>query len=175
MAARKPMFSQTNLVDTTPLPASIPAVTEIGSSSAPLLSASFFIGARCRPYNDDFMQCKTNNPGRGEVECLKEGRRVTRCARSVVEDINKSCLDQFRKHWTCLDNNNQQLWQCRPAEWKLNKCVFEKLQLEKVIPDTPEGEIPVHLRKRQMYAHQRLLGNGPADLDLIKKEGNAKS
>lgn len=47
------------------------------------MSASFFIGARCKDYNDDFMQCKTENPGKGEFECLKEGRRVTRCARSV--------------------------------------------------------------------------------------------
>ena len=44
-----------------------------------------------------------------------------------LEDINKSCLEQFRAHWDCLDNNNHQLWQCRPAEWKLNKCVFENL------------------------------------------------
>lgn len=44
-----------------------------------------------------------------------------------IDDINKSCLDQFRAHWQCLDNNNHQLWQCRPAEWKLNKCVFENL------------------------------------------------
>jgi hypothetical protein len=29
------------------------------------------------------MKCKTENPGKGEFECLKEGRRVTRCARSV--------------------------------------------------------------------------------------------
>lgn len=56
---------------------------EIGASSAPLLSASFFIGARCKPYNDDFMQCKTESAGKGEIECLKEGRRVTRCAKSV--------------------------------------------------------------------------------------------
>lgn len=76
-------FSQGTLIDTTHLPADIPPVTEIGSSSAPLLSASFFIGARCRPYNDDFMKCKTENPGKGEIECLKEGRRVTRCAKSV--------------------------------------------------------------------------------------------
>lgn len=41
--------------------------------------------------------------------------------------MNKHCLAEFRKHWTCLDNNNQQLWQCRPAEWKLNKCVFDNL------------------------------------------------
>jgi hypothetical protein len=44
-----------------------------------------------------------------------------------VEDINKHCLEEFRKHWQCLDNNNHQLWQCRPFEWKLNECVFEKL------------------------------------------------
>lgn len=44
-----------------------------------------------------------------------------------IDDINKHCLTEFRKHWTCLDNNNQQLWQCRPAERKLNKCVFENL------------------------------------------------
>jgi hypothetical protein len=38
-------------VDTTPLPDSIPKVQEVGASSAPLMSASFFIGARCQAYN----------------------------------------------------------------------------------------------------------------------------
>jgi NADH dehydrogenase (ubiquinone) 1 alpha subcomplex subunit 8 len=70
-------------VDTTPLPSDIPKVTEIGASSAPLLSAAYFIGARCRPYNDDYMLCKTEAEGRGEFECMKEGRKVTRCAASV--------------------------------------------------------------------------------------------
>lgn len=126
------------------------------------------------------MKCKTDNPGKGEFECLKEGRRVTRCARSVyvrllsvviyfmlylvvqergfqdmgdrprmqrlggclshatmgtftdcqsrsIEDINTHCLAEFKKHWECLENNNHQLWQCRPAEWRLNKCVFHNL------------------------------------------------
>ncbi|CAF3548894.1 unnamed protein product [Fusarium graminearum] len=82
MSTRRPQFSQQVLIDTTPLPSDIPAVKEVGASSAPLLSASFFIGARCRDYNDDYMQCKNENPGRGEFECLKEGRRVTRCATS---------------------------------------------------------------------------------------------
>ncbi|RKF63418.1 NADH-ubiquinone oxidoreductase 20.8 kDa subunit [Erysiphe neolycopersici] len=157
MAARQPQFNQSVLIDTAPLPSSIPPVTEVGSSSAPLLSASFFIGARCKPYGDDFMQCKTENPGKGEFECLKEGRRVTSKLTSTfrlysIADVNKHCLEEFRKHWTCLDNNNQQLWHCRPAEWKLNKCVYDNLKLEKVIPDTPEGEIPVHLRKKQIYS-----------------------
>ncbi|KAK0612552.1 hypothetical protein B0T17DRAFT_409541 [Bombardia bombarda] len=156
MAARKPVFNQQVLYDTTPLPDSIPKVKELGASSAPLLSASFFIGARCKDYNDDYMQCKTENPGRGEFECLKEGRRVTRCARSVIDDINKSCLEQFRSHWECLDNNNHQLWQCRPKEWALNKCVFENLKLVKTIPDQPTNSTPVHLRKKQIYSHRTI-------------------
>ncbi|KAI9699395.1 MAG: hypothetical protein M1836_003006 [Candelina mexicana] len=145
-------FNQKVLIDTTPLPEDIPKVPEIGASSAPLLSASFFIGARCKPYNDDFMVCKTESNGKGEIECMKEGRKVTRCAASVLEDINKHCLAEFRRHWECLDNNNQQLWQCRRAETKLNTCVFDNLKLEKHIPDTPENETPVHLRKRQIYS-----------------------
>ena len=44
-----------------------------------------------------------------------------------IEDINKSCLDIFKAHWECLDNRNQQLWQCRPQERLLNACIFEKL------------------------------------------------
>ena len=41
--------------------------------------------------------------------------------------MNKHCLAEFRKHWECLDNNNQQLWQCRKFERPLNKCVFDNL------------------------------------------------
>ncbi|KAL9119770.1 MAG: hypothetical protein Q9187_003674 [Circinaria calcarea] len=83
MAARAPLFNQQVLLDTTPLPPSIPKVTEIGASSAPLLSASYFIGARCKPYGDDYMLCKENAHGKGELDCLREGRKVTRCAASV--------------------------------------------------------------------------------------------
>ena len=44
-----------------------------------------------------------------------------------LDDINKNCLEEFRKHWKCLDNNNQQLWHCRRPEQLLNKCVLDKL------------------------------------------------
>lgn len=88
----------------TPLPEEVPKVQELGVTSAPLKSAAFFIGAYCKDYNgaqqydlcsnihelilsfygpriapEDFMLCKAENrtdPG----HCLKEGRRVTRCA-----------------------------------------------------------------------------------------------
>jgi NADH dehydrogenase (ubiquinone) 1 alpha subcomplex subunit 8 len=78
--------SSEELYDLTPLPDSIPKVKEIGASSAPLMSASFFIGARCRPINDDYMKCKEVAEGRGELECMSKGRKVTRCARSVYVD-----------------------------------------------------------------------------------------
>lgn len=78
-----PRFNQQVLIDTTPLPASIPPVKEIGASSAPLLSASFFIGDRCKAFNDDYMVCKTQAHGKGEIECMREGRKATRCAASV--------------------------------------------------------------------------------------------
>jgi len=78
-----PSFNQSVLIDTTPLPDSVPKVPEIGASSAPLLSASFFIGARCAAFNDDYMKCKTEAHGKGEIECMREGRKVTRCAASV--------------------------------------------------------------------------------------------
>lgn len=161
MAARKPVFNQTALIDITPLPDHIPKVKEIGASSAPLMSASFFIGARCRDYNDDYMQCKTESYGRGELDCMKEGRRVTNCARSVISDLNKNCALEFQRHWECLNESNHQLWQCRSFEWLLNRCAYDKLGLEKVIPDTPKGQIPVHLRKKQIYAYRQPVGTPP--------------
>lgn len=44
-----------------------------------------------------------------------------------LEDINTHCLTEFRKHWECLNDRNHQLWQCRPEEWRLNKCVYNKI------------------------------------------------
>lgn len=156
------------------MPDQIPKVDEIGASSAPLMSAAYFIGARCRAYNDDYMQCKTEAYGRGELECMKEGRKVTRCAASVLKDVNEKCLDSFRNHWQCLDNNNHQLWQCRRPERILNRCVFEKIGLEKVIPDTPKGDVPVHLRDRQIFADRvKVLHPGEKDVGIMKDTAKA--
>lgn len=44
-----------------------------------------------------------------------------------IKDINEHCLQEFRTHWQCLENHNQQLWNCRSEERRLNKCVFDKL------------------------------------------------
>lgn len=74
---------QENLFDTAPMPDHIPKVNELGVTSAPLTTAAFFIGARCQPFNDDYMKCKADANGKGELDCMREGRKVTRCAASV--------------------------------------------------------------------------------------------
>ena len=37
--------------DPTPMPTAVPRVEELGTTSAPLKSAAFFIGAACKEYN----------------------------------------------------------------------------------------------------------------------------
>lgn len=77
-APRNPNLSDVEFIDPSPMPDDIPKVDEVGATSAPLQSASFFIGAYCKEYNEDFMLCKNEN--NDPAHCLKEGRKVTRCA-----------------------------------------------------------------------------------------------
>ncbi|KAG2369775.1 Ndufa8, NADH-ubiquinone oxidoreductase complex I 19kd subunit [Suillus spraguei] len=139
--------------DPTPLPDSVPRVQELGVTSAPLKSAAFFIGAYCKEYNEDFMLCK--NEGRGDPgQCLKEGRRVTRCATDLYVSLPVhagKCLEQFDAHWNCLELNNQEYYACRKPERTLNKCMFEKLGLTKTIPGTPAGKKQIHEVENPVY------------------------
>ncbi|KAJ3719298.1 Ndufa8, NADH-ubiquinone oxidoreductase complex I 19kd subunit [Lentinula raphanica] len=143
MSSFQPGSVQTRpYVDPTPLPDDIPKVQELGVTSGPLKSAAFFIGAYCKEYNEDFMLCKAEN--RDPAHCLKEGRRVTRCATDLINKMRENCLSQFQEHWNCLERNNQEYYLCRKPERSLNACMFEKLGLTKVIPGTPQGQKPIH-------------------------------
>ncbi|KAG5518510.1 hypothetical protein PMAC_002906 [Pneumocystis sp. 'macacae'] len=144
-------FIYYNSIDKTPLPKEIPIVDEIGATSAPLKAASYFIGTRCKSFNEDYMLCKAENKGKGEEPCLKEGRRVTRCSISVLEDLHTYCASSFKKYWQCLDDNNHEFRACRVNEREFNKCVFEHLKLEKVIPGAPQGEEPIFMKKKPIF------------------------
>jgi NADH dehydrogenase (ubiquinone) 1 alpha subcomplex subunit 8 len=146
-------------VEQTPMPKDIPDVPEVGATSAPLLLALYFIGAQCKPYNDDFMMCKEENNG-GTLDCLKEGRRVTRCAVDVLQKLNKYCFNEFKLHYSCLEQENHRLGNCRQAEQIFNKCVFTHLQLEKKVPGV---EQQIHLKENKIYH-----GNGK-DATLVKQ------
>ncbi|KAI7902814.1 uncharacterized protein BX663DRAFT_531297 [Cokeromyces recurvatus] len=133
---QKGNFTHTEYVESAPLPDSVPKVDELGATSAPLKSASFFIGQYCKEYNEDFMLCKNenNNP----KHCLKEGRKVTRCAIDLITKLRENCGKEFEAHWQCLENNNQEFGACRVPEQTFNTCVFEKLGLEKKVPGALE-------------------------------------
>lgn len=69
------------------------------------------------------MLCKDENRDPGH--CLKEGRRVTRCATELyvrcrytallelltayysISKLRENCLSEFQAHWNCLEKNNQ--------------------------------------------------------------------
>ncbi|KAK4689986.1 NADH dehydrogenase (ubiquinone) 1 alpha subcomplex subunit 8, partial [Tremellales sp. Uapishka_1] len=146
---RSAVFTDTPYSDPNPLPSSIPPVDELGVTSAPLKSASFFIGAHCKDVNEDFMLCKAEN--RDPAHCLKEGRKVTRCAAELIGKMRESCLVEFDAHWQCLEKNNQYFQACRKPETALNKCVFTKLNLTKTIPGSPEGQAQVHEKKSPIF------------------------
>ncbi|KAF8883186.1 hypothetical protein CPB84DRAFT_1790284 [Gymnopilus junonius] len=131
------------------MPADVPHVEEVGVTSAPLKSAAFFIGAYCKEYNEDFMLCKNENREPGH--CLKEGRKVTRCTIDLITKMREHCLSQWDEHWNCLEKKNQEYYLCRPAERKLNACMFEKLGLTKTIPGTPTGQKPIHEVENPIY------------------------
>ncbi|GBE79761.1 NADH-ubiquinone oxidoreductase 20.8 kDa subunit [Sparassis crispa] len=135
--------------DPTPLPDDVPKVEELGTTSAPLKSAAFFMGAYCKDYNEDFMLCKAES--RDPEHCLKEGRRVTRCAADLIAKMRDHCAQEFEQHWNCLERNNQEYYSCRKPERTLNNCMFESLGLTKTIPGVPEGATPVHELKNPVY------------------------
>ena len=53
----EPGLADKNYVDPTPMPENIPRVAELGTTSAPLKSAAFFIGAYCKEYNGRKLLC----------------------------------------------------------------------------------------------------------------------
>ncbi|KAF9436635.1 hypothetical protein BGZ76_003396 [Entomortierella beljakovae] len=139
-------LSTGKFVDPTPAPAES-AHPEVGTSSAPLKSAAYFIGAYCKDYNEDFMLCKNEN--NDPAHCLKEGRKVTRCAMDLITKLRENCEKEWEAHYTCLEKHNQEYFACRKPERTFNECVFSKLKLEKVIPDA--SGTPVHLRQNTIY------------------------
>ncbi|KAI8918355.1 hypothetical protein DFJ77DRAFT_455267 [Powellomyces hirtus] len=130
-------------------PETAPPVPEVGCTSAPLESMAFFFADYCKKYNDDYVLCK--NESQDPRHCLKEGRKVTRCALDLINKLKQNCDQQWTNHWECLDMNNHQLFKCRKEEKEFNDCVFKRLGLTKVIPETPEGQTSVHLKEKPLY------------------------
>ena len=75
---REGIFVEGLWVEKGNLDESIPHVDEVGVTSAPLHSMAYAFASHCKAYSEDFMLCK--NETQDPKKCLKEGRKVTRCA-----------------------------------------------------------------------------------------------
>ena len=64
---RNPASAEQPYKDPTPLPADVPKVQELGTTSAPLKSAAFFIGAYCKDYNGVSSRLCFNLIGMGQM------------------------------------------------------------------------------------------------------------
>ncbi|KAJ3048774.1 hypothetical protein HK097_010228 [Rhizophlyctis rosea] len=150
---REAIFVNGLWVEKDPFPEDIAKpIDEVGLTSAPMESMAFFFAQHCKDYTEDFMLCK--NESSDQTKCLKEGRKVTRCAMDLISKLKANCDKQWEQHWKCMDTNNHLLWLCRPQEKEFNDCVFNKLGLTKHIPGVPEGETPVHLKENPMFKRE---------------------
>merc|ERR1712225_146758 len=68
---REVKFPDIPYIDNAPMPKGVPKVDELGATSAPLKTASFFIGAYCKDYNEDFMLCNVENDVLRKVSLLQ--------------------------------------------------------------------------------------------------------
>ncbi|KAI8805825.1 hypothetical protein BJ742DRAFT_819257, partial [Cladochytrium replicatum] len=147
---REGIFVKGLWVEKDPLPSEIaPPVAEVGISSAPMESMAFHFASYCAPYSDDFMRCKDES--RDPRHCLAEGRKVTRCAMDLIRRLKDNCDKEWEKHWQCLDKKNHHYWECRKEETVFNDCVFKSLGITKVIPETPAGQTPIHLKEKPLF------------------------
>eukprot|EP01135_Chromosphaera_perkinsii_P010725 Nk52_evm4s2209 gene=Nk52_evmTU4s2209 len=107
----------------------VPEVQEVEATSAPLMAAGRHFGKACEAPSLAFMQCKEDN-GQDPSKCLKEGAKVTRCALEFFKELRQNCNEEYTNHWTCLDNNNQDMTKCGPTKEEYNECVFQKMGIE---------------------------------------------
>lgn len=128
-------------------------MAEFPVTSAVLHAAAFSIGAACKQVNDQYMQCRHDNPHNPNA-CHREGQLVEDCVRQVFETIHAGpCARLFDSFWKCLDMNNQDFIYCRGEEAPWNQCVREHYGWKKELwvglrledGFRPEGqEMPAH-------------------------------
>jgi hypothetical protein len=66
-----------------------PTTTE-DVTSAPLLSAAFFVGEACAAQNEAFVTCKSAS--RDPAACQTQGAAVTACAVALYVCVRASCM-----------------------------------------------------------------------------------
>lgn len=104
---------------------------EITMSSPALRAGASHFGKYCDIESKEFMLC------RGEEhdprKCLKEGKAVTECGLEFYRLLKGNCYDSFERQWRCIEvaSPHQEVWRCRKTQAKFDKCMVEKLGIER--------------------------------------------
>ena len=104
-------------------------VKELEVTSAVLMGGAHHFGSYCEKQNEDFMECRVEH--KDPRKCLKEGKAVTQCAINFFTKIKGSCNEEFTKHWTCLEYNNQTFSKCEKTQKVYDQCMLENLNIQK--------------------------------------------
>uniref|UniRef100_R4WT51 NADH dehydrogenase [ubiquinone] 1 alpha subcomplex subunit 8 n=1 Tax=Riptortus pedestris TaxID=329032 RepID=R4WT51_RIPPE len=107
-------------------------VQEVNLSSSSLRAASFHLGKYCENINNEFMLCRSENP-QDPRKCLEEGKAVTNCSLDFFRKMKKNCRQEFETYAECIDKSstNFALTPCRKTQGVYDKCVLEKLNIER--------------------------------------------
>ncbi len=103
-------------------------VKELEVTSAVLMGGAHHFGSYCEKQNDAFMECRIED--KDPRKCLQEGKAVTQCAIDFFTKIKGSCNEEFTKHWTCLEYNNQTFSKCVKTEKVYSQCMLDKLNIQ---------------------------------------------
>ncbi|KAI0233481.1 NADH dehydrogenase [ubiquinone] 1 alpha subcomplex subunit 8 [Lamellibrachia satsuma] len=106
-------------------------VPEIEMSAAPLRAGSHHFGKFCDHQCKEFMLCMAEE--KDPRKCINEGKEVTRCGVDFFQKLKNTCAEEFASYWTCLDHArfDMHFKECRKPRGIFDKCVFEKLGMEK--------------------------------------------
>ena len=85
-------------------------------TSAVLMTAWTHIATKCTAPNKAFMQCKAGDSD--PAACLAKGDEVSRCALSVLKELNDSCSQEFNAYAKCMDYNSNEFESCRTEQKK---------------------------------------------------------
>ncbi|XP_012283641.1 NADH dehydrogenase [ubiquinone] 1 alpha subcomplex subunit 8 [Orussus abietinus] len=106
-------------------------VEEINVSSPVLLAAAFQFGKYCEWQRNEYLLCKKEEDD--PTACLNEGKAVTACGLEFLRKIKKHCRKEFEQYAHCIDfeTANMQYYPCRKTQAVYDKCVLEKLNVER--------------------------------------------
>ncbi|XP_015921868.1 NADH dehydrogenase [ubiquinone] 1 alpha subcomplex subunit 8 [Parasteatoda tepidariorum] len=106
-------------------------VQEVNLSAPYLKAGALHFGKYCDTQCKEFMLCRKeeNDPRR----CLKEGKEVTACGLEFFQKVKQHCKDEFNDYADCIQwySPHMTIQDCRKSQFKLDKCMLEKLGVER--------------------------------------------